>query len=96
MLDPIKTRDNYASDIPIVGDPAWPFLVKPLYDWLATKQRTIDEIVAWGREGGDAGYQIRSRLAWLCVKDMVRYVDGKDGQEGTWRIVPGNSFDEAR
>ena len=75
-----KKLDN----VPPVSDPSWQPLTAALHLYVGEADRSIDEIVAWGRSQGHTGTLIRHMLAWLSFQDNVHYVPS----QSLWRVGP--------
>ena len=71
---------NYA--VPPVRNSGWEEITKPLLSLIEENDRTIVEIVNWGREQSHTGSLVRHMLAWLSFTDLVYYVV----PERMWRI----------
>jgi len=73
----------FTTDIPNVENPVWDIETRALHDQIVAQggAMTIDDIVAWGLGRGDSGSVIRHKLAWLSIRNLVRY----DNENKTWR-----------
>jgi len=76
-------RRIYGNKIPVTKDPAWPAAALPVLELVAKSPLSIDAVIKWCVSLGDHDYEARNRLAWLCVNDLVRYVDAKK----VWRAT---------
>lgn len=65
-----KKLDN----VPPAKDASWLPLTADLRLYVLDADRTIDEIVAWGRSQSHTGSLIRHMLAWLSFANEVHYV----------------------
>ena len=63
--------------VPAVRDLTWQPLTAALLDYVKACDRSIDDIVAWGRSQGHTGALIRHMLAWLSFTGHVHYVPSK-------------------
>ena len=77
-----KDLDFKRLDVPPARSPAWAVVTLPLFALLRERPRTIDEVVAWGREQGHTGALTRHLLAWLSFRDLVHH----DADSRTWCV----------
>jgi hypothetical protein len=73
----------YGSEsVPPVSDKSWYAVTPPVFNFILDQDRTIDEIVAWGKSQGMTGTKIRHALAWLSFENQVHY----DIPNKIWRL----------
>lgn len=73
----------YGSEsVPMVSDKSWYAVAHPVFDFIFDQDRTIDEIIAWGKSQGMTGTKIRHALAWLSFENQVHY----DITRKIWRL----------
>jgi hypothetical protein len=75
-----KKRDFVSA----ARDPSWRPLTAPLLAYLKARDRTIDDIVAWGLSQEHTGSLIRHMLAYLSFTGAAHYVPA----ETVWRYGP--------
>jgi len=59
--------------VPPVSDAGWQPLTAALLNYVSEADRSIVDIVAWGRSQGHTGTLIRHMLAWLSFDNKVEY-----------------------
>jgi len=82
---PRKKPDFYGTEnVPRMADKSWRLQAPPMFEFVFEKDRTIDEILEWGKARGLTGARIRHTLAWLSVENQVHY----DTSGKIWRLGP--------
>lgn len=66
-------RDFKWVSIPPVRDPWWKEASRPLLAFVQESNRTINEILEWGKDHRYTGSVVRHMLAFLSFSDLVYY-----------------------
>jgi len=72
MTDRRDSLDFKRFNVPRVSDSWWVDATALLLTFFK-KGRTVDEVVAWGRQQRISDCMIRHMLAWLSFNNVVRY-----------------------
>lgn len=76
--------DFRLANVPPARDPWWVDVTLPLLGFFREGSKTVDEVVAWGKERDHTGSMIRHMLAYLSFMNQVHY----DADLRIWSIGP--------
>jgi hypothetical protein len=80
----MKPEMDFTWGVPAVRCGGWLAWTAPLLAWVLSKDRTIDEVVVWGKDNRHNGSTIRHMVAWLSFTDKIHY----DPLSKSWRQGP--------
>ena len=73
---------NLDYNVPPVASSRWKILTQPLLELIEKGDRSIAEIIGWGKERNHSGSLTRHMLAWLSYNNLVYYV----APNAVWRV----------